>query len=57
MERVEGLRKITSYEAYIETKQRLEDYLKQYKWIIEAKEPYQDIKNMLVKCVENRKEY
>ena len=57
MERVEGLRKITSYEAYIETKQRLEDYLKQYKWITETKEPYEDIKNMLVKCVEARKEY
>lgn len=57
MERVEGLRKITSYESYIETKQRLEDYLKQYKWITETSEPYEDIKNMLLKCVETRKEY
>ena len=57
MERVEGLRKITSYEAYIEAKQRLEDYLKQYKWITESKTPYEDIKSMLLKCVETRKEY
>lgn len=57
MDRVEGLKKIKSYEAYVESKQRLEDYLKQYKWITEAKAPYEDIKAMLVKCVETRKEY
>lgn len=57
MERMEGLRRINSYEKYIEAKQRLEDYLKQYKWITEAKTPYEDIKNMLAKCVETRKEY
>lgn len=57
MDRVEGLKKIKSYEAYVESKQRLEDYLKQYKWITEAKAPYEDIKTMLVKCVETRKEY
>ena len=57
MERMEGLRKINSYEKYVEAKQRLEDYLKQYKWITEAKTPYEDIKNMLTKCVETRKGY
>lgn len=57
MERMEGLRRISSYEKYVEAKQRLEDYLKQYKWITEAKTPYEDIKNMLTKCVETRKEY
>ena len=57
MERMEGLRRINSYEKYVEAKQRLEDYLKQYKWITEAKTPYEDIKNMLTKCVETRKEY
>jgi chromosome segregation ATPase len=51
MERMEGLRKINSYEKYVEAKQRLEDYLKQYKWITEAKTPYEDIKNMLTKCL------
>ena len=57
MERMEGLRRINSYEKYVEAKQRLEDYLKQYKWITEAKTPYEDIKNMLTKCVETRNEY
>lgn len=57
MERMEGLRRINSYEKYVEAKQRLEDYLKQYKWITEAKTPYEDIKNMLTKCVETRKQY
>ena len=57
MERMEGLRRINSYEKYVEAKQRLEDYLKQYKWITEAKTPYEDIRNMLTKCVETRKEY
>ena len=57
MERMEGLRRISSYEKYVEAKQRLEDYLKQYKWITEAKTPYEDIKNMHTKCVETRKEY
>ncbi len=57
MDRVEGLKKIKSYEAYVEAKQRLEEYLKQYKWITETKAPYEDIKAMLVKCVTTRKEY
>ncbi len=57
MERIEGLRRINSYEKYVEAKQRLEDYLKQYKWITEAQTPYEDIKNMLTKCAETRKEY
>lgn len=57
MERYEGLTRITSHEGYVEAKKRLEDYLKQYKWITETDSPYEDIKKALFKCVEKRKAY
>ena len=57
MNRVEGLKRITSDQEYWDAKQRLENYLKQYKWITETKTPYEDISKALMKCVETRKAY
>lgn len=57
MNRVEGLKRITSDQEYIEAKARLENYLKQYKWITETKTPYEDISKALMMCVETRKTY
>ena len=57
MNRVEGLKRITSDQEYFDAKLRLENYLKQYKWITETKTPYEDISKALMKCVETRKTY
>ena len=57
MERARGLRRIQTYEEYSEAKVRLMDYLKQYKWIMESKNPYKDISEQLVSCIEVRKKY
>ena len=57
MNRVEGLKRITSDQEYHDAKTRLENYLKQYKWITETKTPYEDISKALISCVETRKVY
>ena len=57
MERMEGLKRINSYEKYVEAKQRLEDYLKQYKWITESDAPMDDLFESLLECSKTRKIY
>ena len=57
MDRVEGLKRITSEQEYVDAKIRLENYLKQYKWITETKTPYEDISKALMRCAETRKSY
>lgn len=57
MERYAGLKEIKLHDDYIESKTRLNNYLKQYKWILETEKPYEEIRDALSKFIEKRKKY
>ncbi len=57
MERKEGLKKIRSEEEYDEVRQRLDEYLVQYKWLTESKNPLEDIFKSLAECSKIRNSY